>query len=177
MPTGDSITVTIICETIPDNEPSAACAGSGSERRRSLPPIKLSKTQDSRPTPRTRILHCVDVMCVGFENSSGSLDHRFGYENNEAEKRGSCQTQSTSAMSFHQAGSFLRPRVKRVSRETQKIKSPYVLVQFKLISPRVSAFPSSLWFARGNVTLVPASGYIGIVFVRLYKKHFLYFRT
>lgn len=54
MPAGDSITVTIICETIPDNEPSAACVGSGSECRRSLPPIKLSKTQDSRTTPKTR---------------------------------------------------------------------------------------------------------------------------
>lgn len=112
--------------------------------------------------PKTRILCRRTVW--GFKNASRSLDHHFGYENNETEKRGSCQTQSTSAMSFQpsRSGFFLHPCVKRVFRETQKIKGPYVPVRFKLISPRVSAFLSSLWFARGNVTPIPASGYIGI---------------
>ncbi|EGI64273.1 hypothetical protein G5I_07434, partial [Acromyrmex echinatior] len=107
MPAGDSTTVTIICETISGNESCAACAGSGSKRRKSILSVESSKAYGPPSEvllKTTRILHHALVYCAGFENSLRFLDHHFGYENNEVENRESCQAQSTSAMSFHQAG-------------------------------------------------------------------------
>jgi len=124
MPAGDSTTVTIICETISGNESCTACAGSGSETSK-IDPISQVIQSVRFPEWDTSENHshftpCIGVLCRFRELAQIPWPLRIREQRGREPRKLSSAINVCDEFPPSRSGFFLRPCVKRVSRETQK---------------------------------------------------------